>query len=320
MDMVENIYALIKAIDIPKEGQYSLLSINSDGIDIYYGKNVDGHSVFATISQNGQLRVSMQKTKKLIFLFNAMCDVAVDGVHSETTMNVLTCLSDDENEILAFIRLTLAFVGGSDEQSPKRMHELFTSLTNLFASIHKANQIELQGFFGELYAIRYFYQFGLNLSDFWQKKEKMKFDISISSQKKIEIKTTTKDLRIHHFRHEQLLSDLYDICVISIMLRVDDQGLSLLDLVSDVQKISASNFETLIYIENFIRNIDDAELGSMRFDEGYLDRNLHVYKTESIPRFEDEQPRGVSKAEYDSDLTNSTHTGINDFIEWVQQI
>ena len=38
----------------------------------------------------------------------------------------------------------------------------------------------------------------------------MKFDFSINNYKKIEIKTTTKDVRIHKFRHEQLVSDIYD--------------------------------------------------------------------------------------------------------------
>jgi len=163
MSTVENIFDSIKAIKPPQEGQYSLLSFGADGADIYYGKDRGGHFVFAALSQNKQLRASIQKTKKLVFWFNAICDVSVDGTHVENTMNVLTCLSGDENEILAFIRLTLAFTEGVDEQSPKRLYELFTSLTNLFASVHKANQTELQGFFGELYAIKNFYQLGLNL-------------------------------------------------------------------------------------------------------------------------------------------------------------
>ena len=183
--------------------------------------------------------------------------------------DILTCLSNDKNEIFAFIRLTMAFIEGVNEQSPKRLHELFTSLTNLFASAHKANQVELQGFYGELYAIKHFYQLGLNLGDYWQKKEKMKFDFSISAKKKIEIKSTAKELRIHHFKHEQLLSDLYDICIVSIMLRADDQGFSLLDLVRDVHGIATNNFDTLMYIEDFIKNFDEAELNSIKYDTGY---------------------------------------------------
>jgi len=320
MNTVENIFSSIQTMQIPQDGQYSLSKIELSEANVYYGKDSYGHSVFATMSQNAQLRASVQKTKKLVFWFNAVCDIVSDDTHTEQTMNVLTCLSDDRNEILAFIRLTLAFIEDADEQSPKRLYELFTALTNLFASAYKANQVELQGFYGELYTIKYFYQLGLNLSDYWQKKEKMKFDFSISANKKVEIKSTTKELRVHHFRHEQLLSDLYDIFVISIMLRADDQGFPLLDLVRDVQRIAANNFDTLMYIEDFIKNFDESELNNIKYDTGYTDRTLHVYKAESVPRFEEEQPRGVSKTEYDSDLTNAIPLPLNEFIDWIHQI
>lgn len=317
MNTVENIFNAIQAMQAPQNGQYSLSKIVLSDVDVYYGKDSGDHFVFAIISQNGQLRASVQKTKKLVFWFNAICDVVVDGMHTETTMNILTCLSNDENEILTFIRLTMAFIEGANEQSPKRLYELFTSLTNLFASAYKANQVELQGFYGELYAIKYFHQLGINLSNYWQKKEKMKFDFSISVQKKIEIKSTTKELRIHHFRHEQLLSNIYDICIVSIMLRADDQGFSLLDLVQDVRVITANNFDTLMYIEDFIKTFDEAELSNIKYDTGYIYRNLHVYKATDVPRFEQEQPRGVSKTEYDSDMTNINPLAINDFIDWI---
>ena len=320
MNTVENIFTAVQAMQVPQKGQYSLSKIELSDVDVYYGKDSDGHFVFAIISLNAQLRASVQKTKKLVFWFNAICDVVADGVHAEKTMNILTCLSNDENEILAFIRLTMAFIEGENEQSPKRLYELFTSLTNLFASTHKANQIELQGFYGELYAIKYFQQFGINLSDYWQKKEKMKFDFSISVQKKVEIKSTIKELRVHHFRHEQLLSDLYDICVVSIMLRADDRGFSLLDLVREVRGIAANSFDTVMYIEDFIKNFDEVELSNIKYDTGYANGNLRVYRATDIPRFEEARPRGVSRTEYDSDLTNSTPLPTSDFFVWMQRV
>lgn len=320
MDTVENIFNSIQAMHTPQNGQYSLSKMELLGVDVYYGKDSDDHFVFAILSQNVQLRASVQKTKKLVFWFNAICDVVVDSMHAERTMNILICLSNAENEILAFIRLTMAFIEGANEQSPKRLYELFTSLTNLFSSIHKANQVELQGFYGELYAIKYFYQLGVNLSDYWQKKEKMQFDFSISAQKKVEIKTTTKKLRVHHFRHEQLLSNLYDIYIVSIMLQTDDQGFSLFDLVQEVQRIAATSFDTIMHIENFIKNFDEAELKTIKYNMEYTNKNLFTYKAASVPRLEEEQPRGVSKAEYDSDLTNAVALPSNEFIDWIHHI
>ncbi|MDR3239017.1 MAG: PD-(D/E)XK motif protein [Clostridiales bacterium] len=318
MEKADEIYNLIKAMHIPSGSKYGLVKINLDGAEIYYGKDSNNNPVFAVVSCNAQRRQVIQKTKKLIFWFYATCDIIADGEHSEKIMNVLTCLSQDENEIVAFIRLTLAFIKGADEQSAKRLSELFTALTNLFANVHRANQMELQGFFGELYAIKYFYEQGPNISDYWQKKEKMKFDFSISAQKKLEVKTTTNELRVHHFRHEQLLSDLYDICVISILLREDDQGLSLLELIKEVRGIAMGNFNTLMYIEDFVRNFDESELSNIKFDVAYLNKNLHIYRAEDVPRFKENQPMGVSKTEYDSDLTNSQFMLEKDFMKWIQ--
>jgi len=316
MISAENIYNEIQAMQNPRDEQYLLFKIELLETEVYYGKNSEGQSVFAMESQNPKLRTSIQKTKKLLFWFNTRCNIVDDGNRVQKTMNVLACLSDDEDENIAFVRLTMAFIGNADEKSPKRMHELFAVLTNLFACAYRASQIELQGFYAELYAIRHFYSMDLNLSDLWQRKEKMTFDFSVSAQKKIEVKSTMKELRVHHFRHEQLLSDLYDICVISIMLRADDRGSSLLNLVQDVRKIAAKNFDALVYIEDFIKNFDDAELDSVKFDDGYSERNLHVYQAENIPRFEKGQPRGVSKVEYDSDLSTSKPMSNEDFVLW----
>ncbi|MDR0861699.1 MAG: PD-(D/E)XK motif protein [Oscillospiraceae bacterium] len=320
MDKIREIYNEIMVMDAPQERQYTLVKIETDGVEVFYGKDSDDNPVFSVISHNAQLRPTIQKTKKLIFWFNAICSIKGDDANAEEIMNVLTCLSHNENEIVAFIRLSLAFISDASEQSVKSLSELFTSLTNLFANAHKASTVELQGFFGELYAIKYFNDLGINLGDYWQKKEKMKFDFSISFQKKIEVKTTTNELRIHHFRHEQLLSDLYDIFVISILLRDDDSGLSLLELIKDVQIIAKTNFNTLMYIEDFVKNFDESELSSIRFDTGYVDRNLHIFKAQDVPRFKEEQPLGVSKTEYDSDLTNSRHISNEEFIAWLLNV
>ena len=54
---------------------------------------------------------------------------------------------------------------------------------------------------------------------------------SISEKLKLEIKSTTKNSRTHHFRHEQLMTELYNIYVLSYMFRYDDEGLSLWELI-----------------------------------------------------------------------------------------
>jgi len=320
MNIADQIYDNLQTINSSNEDHYSLFQVLSMEEKILYGKNFENHIVFAMHSQNTQLRPLLRKTQKLIFWFNAKCNIMVDDVYSEEQMNILMCLSQEKNEILAFIRLTLSFSEEMKKQDARKLHELFSALTRLFANAHKANQKELQGFYSELYTVRYFSRLGLNLSEYWQKKEKLKFDFSISQQKKLEVKSTTKEERIHHFQHEQLLSDLYDICVISILLRPDDAGLSLLQLISEVQEIAADRFDTLMYIEDFVKNFDENELREIRYDTTYIDRNIRIYRAENIPKFQEEHPKGVSKAEYDSDLSASPCVNNVTFINWTRSI
>ncbi|MCL2168570.1 MAG: PD-(D/E)XK motif protein [Defluviitaleaceae bacterium] len=319
MSLIEQILNRLEEIKSPADrGQFSLFQLPDMDSNIFYGKNTDNQVVFATYSQNSRLKSSLQKTRKLIFWFNAKCDISIDGQSLVNHMNVLTCLSCSESEVTAFIRLTLAFAEGMEEQDTSKLYELFSALTRLFADERKINQAELQGFFGELYIIRHYHELGLNLSDYWQKKEKLNFDFSLSESKKVEIKSTAKEIRVHRFKHEQLLSDLYNICIISIMMRPDDAGLSLYQLISEVQRISSGNFYTLVYIENFIKAFDEDELKSIRYDSLFIERRLRVYRAEDVPRFEDEQPRGVSRTEYDSDLSTSPFMSDSDFVIWAR--
>ena len=86
------------------------------------------------------------------------------------------------------------------------------------------------------------------------------------------------------------------------------------------QGIAAGNFDTLIYIEDFIKNFNDEELRSIKYDTSYLERNICVYKAEDIPKFQGGQPKGVSKTEYDSDLSALTSMDNSSFIRWVKNI
>jgi hypothetical protein len=71
MEKIREIYDAIKAINTPQESQYTLVKIETDGTEIFYGKDSDGNPVFSVISHNAQLRPTIQKTKKLIFWFIA---------------------------------------------------------------------------------------------------------------------------------------------------------------------------------------------------------------------------------------------------------
>jgi len=296
---------------------YRLFEHSREPYLIFYGVDGDAHPVFVIPSIHPMMRHQLQYTKKLVLNSNLKCEVLVTESPSNMTVHMLTCLSAVHDERIAFIRLTEAFSKHLTVDQPYVMNELFSALVNLFAQEGKSTEKELQGLYAELYMIYYFLRRGINLCPFWQKQDKMNFDFSISEFKRIEVKSTVRSERIHHFRHEQLLSDLYDIVVASVLLRKDDAGLSLFSLIEEVRSAITQDFRTLLYIDRFIKNIPENELRALRYDETYTYENIRFYPAFSIPKFSEMQPDGVTHTEYDSDLTSAQNFSVTEMLLWI---
>lgn len=132
----------------------------------------------------------------------------------------------------------------------------------------------------------------------------MKFDFSISEKVKLEVKATVKNTRTHHFRHEQLMTEVYDIFVLSYLLRYDDEGLSLFELLMSCKKIMANDSKRLLRINYVLKNVEEGRLKQLRFNRAYTEANRHIYRAADIPKFRENTPRGVANAEYDCVLDN----------------
>ena len=132
----------------------------------------------------------------------------------------------------------------------------------------------------------------------------MKFDFSITEKLKLEIKATTKNTRTHHFRHEQLMTEVYDIYVLSYLLRHDDEGLSLLELINESKTYLSYDPRKLVKINLVLKNVSQERLDNFRFNNDYTRANMHFYKAEDIPKFNESSPSGVINAEYDCVLDN----------------
>ncbi len=313
---VNDLISKIQTLERPKQfNEYNLFKLDEN---IYYGIDKNDCISFLVESTIPNVYPVIQETKYLNFSFNIIAKIIINEECVNKRVHILTCTSKSSSDIKAFISLTEAFKNSIKENNPFIINELFSSLKNLFEDINAKTDTELQGFFGELYVIYYFMQNGINIVDNWQKKEKMKFDFSINEQKKMEIKSTLKDTRIHHFRHEQLLSELYDIIIGSVLLRESDTGLSLYELILKVKENAKGNYKVLLYIENFIKNTSDEKLKNIKYDELYIKDNIKFYRANMVPRFNEKTPEGVSKAEYDSDLSNVINLTNNELIKWLQ--
>lgn len=307
--MINNINSIIEKIDslnLPEHG-YIFTEIEN----VYFGKSYDGFYSFGKKVDNQSILPIIQDTKFLSLYINGIFQIG-DG--TEKNLSVVSLKSDDKKLIETFIRLSISII---PEISDKKFYDYFLSLKEIFSNSVQKTETELQGLYTELYTVKYLYEnLQLDLSSFYQSQDKMKFDYSISDIKKIEIKSTQKSERIHHFRQEQVNTLMYDIIVFSYLLRKDDKGLSLYDLINYCKNTFANNFLFITHIEKFIYKTSDSELQKLKFNEQYTVNNLKLINANQIPKIEKTSGNGVFNIEFDSNITNCESFDLQIFKSW----
>ena len=299
------------------DAQFVVFSIDSDSC--YFGKDQDGNTVFMIPSTLKNVPSLHQKTSSLVFFFNRKCSFELNSVVTTKMVHILTCKEREPDRVLAFIRLTRAFAQTDRDNDQLYLAKLFSSLSALFDKKKEVSDIELQGLFAELYTILHFREIECDISECWQSRNMMKFDFTLTEKKRIEIKSTLKANRTHHFKHDQLLSELYDIRVVSLMLRKSDAGISLGDLIEEINEYYYTQYPLLMHIETLVSHIDRERLYEVKYDQLYIKANLRYFDAMNIPHFNEKTPDGVFNAEYDCVLDNAFATEEADVVAWIKE-
>lgn len=280
--------------------------------NVYVGIDKQGNCSMVINSSTPKHNQIMQKTKKLSLECNVSVTYCIQGNNNSSVVHVIKCYSKEKSDVSLFLELSSLFIqeGNFSEQ---HLLKVFRTMVDFFSRKNEPSDIELQGLYAELYAIKYFKD-SIGLDKFWQSKDKLKFDFSITDKIKIEVKSTQKNERVHHFRHEQLTTSLYDIYIISFMLRHDDSGLSLYDLLIEMRGIYKNDPKRLIKICSTLKNTSESRLLAMRFDTDYTNSKMRIFKAHNVPKFKQTTPSGVFNAEYDCSLDNIQNIDLQDFV------
>lgn len=304
---IDEIIEKVEKISAPENG-YRFIIIDN----VYFGKSKDNYYSFGRPVDNKSCLPIIQNTKYLDLFIN--CTFEID-TSIEKNISVVVLKSNDKRLIETFIRLAVSII---PEITDQKFHDYFMTLKEIFSNSKEKSEAELQGLYAELYILKYIMDnLKIDLSQFYQSQEKMKFDYSISEKKKIEIKSTIKAERIHHFRQEQLNIMMYDIIVFSLMLRKDDQGLSLFDLIQYCKTNFGYNFRFIAYLEKFIHKSNISDLKEIKYNENYTISNLRIVKADNIPKVDQEQNGGVFNIEFDSNLDKCICADLETFKKWI---
>lgn len=138
-------------------------------------------------------------------------------------------INEEETEILNDIFISIY---KNRENLSRQADEVYEMVVSLIIAIKnkKINQERKEiGLIGELLTLVKLESFIPDVHNKLVGNVKARFDISLDEETKIEVKTTTSKLREHMLKFSQMI-DRENIYFSSVMLEMDDSGLSLFDI------------------------------------------------------------------------------------------
>jgi hypothetical protein len=143
------------------------------------------------------------------------------------------------------------------------------------------------------------------LIDAWHAQIDDRFDFALEGSR-LEVKTTTRAVRLHRFGLEQLLIVRgVSQHVVSLMTAESDTGTSVADLVEELQSRSAGDSVRQLKLLNQVAatlGVDWPATARRRFDRMAALESLQVFAAADVPRVEPGPP-SVSDVELSVDLS-----------------
>nr|MBP3259205.1 PD-(D/E)XK motif protein [Bacilli bacterium] len=285
--MVNEIIEFLKSISTD-EGYY----IKDFSSNIYFGVDSGNNYIFARINNSNDSKFSM-KTKTITVYQNYDFEFKTENDLIKDKFDVLILNYNYHSTLETFINLCLNFY---DKDDGRTILELTEDLIQLYKVIGSGDYISQQGFWSELFTIDYLYEkFDINIAKYWHTDPFNKYDFSIKSDFKIEVKSTIKEYREHEFSHEQIFTN-NNVIVSSVMMKKDDSGVTIKDLFARIERLFKDNYEIFKMLEVEMSKFLEDNL--LKFNYDYAEENIKFYSNKDIPKFEIPEPNGVHGTRY----------------------
>ena len=272
--------------------------------------NYDGYKTFLIRSSDNF--VNTLSFENIYFLMKNNIQLSIDN-EIIGIFHVLVCKKNDDDSVGHFIRVcNYLFVNENQCLSAEEMLKLFNSLEVIFKTVGSKDLSTEIGLYGELVLLNFMYKNNNDLYKKWHTEFFSKHDMEVDEKVKIEVKTTTKDIRKHSFSYDQLYRPHLKIYVASIMLKPVEIGLSLYELCNITMPLL--NSDQIINLEIMMKklNLSDNYVGLNCVLEECFD-SIRFYDSSFIPKIID-LPNGVSNVHYDVDFSNIKYITINEII------
>ena len=266
------------------------------------GKNYKGQPSILINTKKNNESVAPYRGMSIRLRFNINCKIHEENEKQNYT--ILSCISNDEQIIKIFLDIcqtTISQLG--KEPTPKEISEKTQMLIDLFKEMpNKLSSIV--GLWGELFLIASSKNITKCL-EAWHQHAEDKYDF-YDNNEALEVKCTSQTDRKHKFKHDQLVSNLKDHYVASIMISDDpNKGLSVVDLYEDIKKrckLDNLNNKLKKIFFKIVGKTPYEELNEYRYSFDYSKKNLMYYKLKDISTLINEDD-SVTDISYKVDLS-----------------
>ena len=283
------------------------------------GKDAHGKPLLLISTLNVRSQLPPIVLEHLRVQYNLNCRVSrPDGTFEEGVFTLVHCTEADTTLQDYFLKvLSTIVISLGDQPNQSDVAHAIKQLIELFRAMTKASRKSVQGLWAELFLIAQARQPDM-LVEAWHTVPEDRYDFAMDNQR-IEVKSFSGNIRLHHFSFEQLHPPEGTRALIaSVFVENSQAGVSIEDLREKIQIRLSNNLDALLHLDRVIAlTLGDTwqQASDARFDERLAEESLAFYETSAIPSVNPNLPSGVSGVHFRSDLTDISTTEISYFSE-----
>ena len=255
----------------------------------------------------------------LTVMYNLNCRVSrSDDTFEERQFTVVHFTGEDLILQSYFLRVASVLITSLENQPTySDVDRAINQLIDLFRAMMEPSRKSVRGLWAELFLISQAGQ-PATLVDAWHTVPEDRYDFAMNDQR-IEVKSFSGDIRLHHFSLEQLHPpEGVRALVASVSVENSQAGVSIADLREKIQTRLGRNLNSVLHVDRVIAlTLGDTwqQASDAHFDERLAEASLTFYETTVIPSVNPNLPSGVSGVHFRSDLTECPITELSDYPE-----
>jgi hypothetical protein len=308
---MENIYYIFESLSekqLPSKTDLGIETSSIPGVKNHkIGISKEGYPIFFIKCSDKGIPESQINLKVITIHLQINCELFTNGISVDKGIYAQVIFKSESWELKKyFIDIFSTFILTlEDTEEGEKVKTELNKIVNIFSKLSNKPENSIQGLWAELLLIKISSD-PKYLIDSWHIKKTDKYDFNDGIDK-IEVKSTEKIKREHHFSLEQLITTSNSkLLIASFKTYETGKGTTVFDL-SDSIKLRITDPEAILKLDTLISESlgNSFEIAFEKFyDLEYGIENLEFYNSYEVPTIKkDAFPKTVSQINFVADLS-----------------